>query len=71
MNRADLYDGVDVLDGPDYLALVIEWDEDEVTAIIAAPPEPPAVSTRAIAAVLGALAALAVASWGLHRLRAA
>jgi hypothetical protein len=70
MNRA-FPDGA-AIEGPDYLALVIEWDEDEVTAIVTAEPPPAAPSpARRIATVAGALAALALATWGLHRLRAA
>lgn len=59
------------IDGPDYLALVIEWDEDEVTAVINTMPSPIAASTRTLAAAVGALVAIAFATWGIHRLRAA
>ncbi len=58
------------LEGPDYVALVIEWgdDDDVVTVVSAAPPRAPGV-TRTLAAVVGALGAIALASWGLHHLR--
>jgi hypothetical protein len=59
------------IDGPDYLALVIEWDEDEVTAVIDTMPSPIAASARTLAAAVGALVAIAFATWGIHRLRAA
>jgi len=60
------------IDGPDYVALVIEWeDEDEVTAVINTTPSPIATSARTLATAVGALAALAFATWGIHRLRAA
>lgn len=57
--------------GPDYVALVIEWDdlpEEEVTARIARPVSP---TTRLLAAAgaIGAFAALLLARWGLRRLR--
>jgi hypothetical protein len=53
------------------LALVIEWDEDEVTAVIDTMPSPIAASARTLAAAVGALVAIAFATWGIHRLRAA
>ncbi len=67
------------LDGPDYVALVIEWsdpdDPDNVASLVSSERflEPPqaAIPGRAIAAALGALGALALAVWGIHRLRAA
>ena len=64
------------LDGPDYLALVIEWnDEDDVTTLVTREitPEPTSrISTiRTIAAVVGALGALLFAAWGIRRLRSA
>jgi hypothetical protein len=60
------------IDGPDYVALVIEWeDEDEVTAVINTAPSPIAASARTLTTAVGALVALAFAAWGIHRLRAA
>ncbi len=56
--------------GPDYVALVIEWDDadNDVTQVIerhpAASPELKKVMMGA-----GALAALLLARWGVHRLR--
>ena len=65
------------LDGPDYVALVIEWNDEEEDRVATptrreASPEPArrTSKTRTIAAVLGALSALVVAAWGLRRLRA-
>jgi hypothetical protein len=58
---------------PDYVALVIEWDEiadsieDEITDRTAVPVTP----RHRLAAVLGGIAAIAFAAWGIHRLRAA
>jgi len=64
------------LEGPDYVALVIEWNEDDDDAVTLVLPETEAEPTRTstvrtIAAVLGALGALALAAWGLRRLRTA
>jgi hypothetical protein len=65
------------LEGSEYLSLVIEWNEDNETLVtdeLVAELEPetaPVSSHRALAAVLGALAALGLAIWGVHRLRAA
>lgn len=65
------------LDGPDYVALVIEWDEleNEVTGVYQPIPEPPrrTRSPRAIRAlvVAGVLAAFGLVAWGFRRLRAA
>lgn len=64
------------LDGPDYVALVIEWDDqDDAETLVEAerPATPPrrTVTSRRIAAVMGALGALLLAAWGIRRLRAA
>lgn len=62
------------LDGPDYVALVIEWndEEDDSPALITGPgSEHPRGTIRTIAAVVGALGALILAAWGIRRLRAA
>jgi len=57
--------------GSDYSALVIEWEDDEaVTAVIHTAPRA-APATRTLATVVGALAALAFATWGIRRLHAA
>lgn len=64
------------IDGPDYVALVIEWDDiedledvedlgDTVTMV----REPVRSTGRPLAfAVLGALGVLVLATWGVHRL---
>lgn len=62
------------LEGPDYVALVIEWnDEGDDSAALVASPEPahPHGMIRTIAAVVGALGALILAAWGIRRLRSA
>ena len=67
----------DGLEGSEYLSLVIEWNDDDETLItdellaeLESDVEPPR-SHRTIATVLGALAALGLAVWGIRRLRAA
>ncbi len=73
------------LDGPDYVALVIEWDEiaddleDQVTQRIPTPGSflpagasamrTPVPSFAPIGKVLGALGVLVLARWGVRRLR--
>jgi hypothetical protein len=64
------------LEGPDYVALVIEWNDDvEAATLVDSDGGFEAtrhMSTgRMIAAVVGALGALVLAAWGLRRLRAA
>jgi hypothetical protein len=62
------------LEGPDYVALVIEWNDVEDDASVRVTHTEPASSRgtlRTIAAVLGALGALLFAAWGIRRLRAA
>jgi hypothetical protein len=67
------------LEGPDYVALVIEWDgiadelENEITGRNAAAiPQPQAArQVGPTALLLGALGVLALVGWGIHRLRAA
>ena len=57
--------------GPDYVALVIEWDDagDTVTtgSLVRPPADPSMFKTILIGA--GALGALLFARWGIHRLR--
>lgn len=73
MNSPDIHDEDPGLDGPDYVALVIEWDEDaeETTIVRDRSHMPASSSTRTIAGVVGALLALGLATWGLRRLRTA
>jgi hypothetical protein len=69
------------LEGPDYVALVIEWNDDDTVTNVSARPLGPstwrassdrsAMLARNIATVLGALGAIALTTWGLRRLRAA
>jgi hypothetical protein len=62
------------LEGPDYVTLVIEWDEDsEAVTLVSAQDAlgSAARSTgRKVATVVGALAAIALATWGIRHLRA-
>jgi len=70
MNSPDAREEDPGLDGPDYVALVIEWEDDADVATIVRHREPSrAPIGRKIAAVVGALAALGIATWGLRRLR--
>jgi hypothetical protein len=67
-------DDAPAIEGPDYLALVIEWnDEEDDRATLVTSPEPahPSGTIRTIAAVVGALGALIFAAWGIRRLRSA
>lgn len=62
------------LEGPDYVALVIEWndEEDDASALVThAEPVYRRGTIRTIAAVVGALGALIFAAWGIRRLRSA
>jgi hypothetical protein len=63
------------LEGPDYVTLVIEWDEGSDVATLVSAQDALGSSTtrwkaRTIATVVGALAALVFATWGIRRLRA-
>jgi hypothetical protein len=59
------------LDGPDYVTLVIEWNDNTDVTTFAGAEEPDRApsSGRTIAKVLGALAAIAFAMWGIRHLR--
>jgi hypothetical protein len=58
------------LEGPDYVTLVIEWEEVSDAAILESAEEPgPPSKGRMIATVVGALAAIAFATWGIRHLR--
>lgn len=59
--------------GPDYVALVIEWDdigdaENEITEVLERPRVDPSL-VKKLAIGAGALGALLFARWGIHRLR--
>jgi hypothetical protein len=67
------------LDGPDYVALVIEWDQladslDEELALEELEKTLPVKHGRrwgrSLGLAAGAIGMLALAGWGLHRLRA-
>jgi hypothetical protein len=59
------------LDGPDYVALVIEWDdtENQVTQVADHKLKMPKALLQVAGSVLGAVGALALTAWGIHRLR--
>jgi hypothetical protein len=65
------------LDGPDYVALVIDWDElaetieDEDAEVTNVEQQPRFHRLRLVAATLGALGVLGLAAWGVHRIRTA
>ena len=58
--------------GPDYVALVIEWDDEAPTQLIerSSVGVPHALIQVASVALAG-LGAIAFAAWGIHRLRSA
>ena len=71
LNDSEMTPGID---GPDYLALIIEWDDDTADTLVRDDAQPPTRRTstsRTIAAVMGALGAVLLAVWGIRRLRAA
>jgi hypothetical protein len=76
MDKHEFFDEEPGLDGPDYVALVIEWDElaDKIEDEIAAEPtkkiERPLRLGRLAAAGAGVLGVIGLAAWGIHRLRA-
>ena len=75
MNSPYAHEDAPGLDGPDYVTLVIEWDEDPdgATLMSAGEPAGPSVAHatgRKVATVVGALAAIVFATWGIRRLRA-
>ena len=68
MSPSHLPEQASRLEGPDYVALVIEWDEedDQVTRVFT--PNPIPLIRRKIATVVGALSAIVLTTWGLRRL---
>ena len=72
MNSPSMHEDDPGLEGPDYVTLVIEWDEGADTATFASAEEPDRAPSggRTLATVLGALAAIAFAMWGIRHLRA-
>ncbi len=56
--------------GPDYLALVIEWDDEAPTMIRETAHRTPRALIQVASAALAGLGAIALAAWGIHRLRA-
>jgi hypothetical protein len=74
MNRSQATEGVVALEAPDYVALVIEWnddnawDDDQTTLV--SESNRTRGTDHTIATLVGALGAFAFATWGLYRLRA-
>jgi hypothetical protein len=77
MQSSNLTEVAPGLEGPDYLALIIEWDDDDedidaaIRRELAQEPTRRTSTIRTIAAVVGALGAVFLAAWGIRRLRAA
>ena len=71
MNSSYAREDAPGLEGSDYMTLVIEWNEDSDagTLVNATEPSRPSSMTRTIATVVGALAAIAFATWGIRHLR--
>lgn len=69
--RSNLFDENPSLDGPDYVALVIEWDEmaddleRQVSGEEVVEPKQPARWPRALGIATGAVGAAALA-WGIY-----
>ena len=57
------------IDGPDYVSLVIEWDDDVPTLVRAAAPDSAPARHHSILPVLSALAAIGLATWGIRHFR--
>lgn len=72
MNSPTVHEYDPSLEGPDYVTLVIEWNDGAGAATFARAEEPVRSSSKArtLATVLGALAAIAFATWGIRHLRA-
>jgi len=81
---SELFDEDPGIDGPDYVALVIEWPEDAAAAVSEVTDEvtrpTPMTRVRSLArtlaahktaAVIGTTIAVALVAWGVHRHRAA
>ena len=71
MNSPTMHEDDPGLEGPDYVTLVIEWNDTPDVATLASAEEPDRAPSngRTIATVLGALAAIAFAAWGIRHLR--
>ena len=70
----DMFDEDPGLEGPDYVALVIDWDmtadnlEDELADTQPIRKQEPWRTAAAVAAAAGALGVLVLAGWGVKRL---
>jgi hypothetical protein len=71
MNSPYMHEEAPGLEGPDYVTLVIEWDQgsDAPTLVSTMEPSRPSSVGRTIATLVGALAAIAFATWGMRHLR--
>jgi hypothetical protein len=76
-SSTEIFDESPALEGPDYVALVIEWDQlaDRIEGELEAEPTERIVKPFPLGAIAAAAASLlgvfALARWGIHRLRAA
>lgn len=71
LDNAHPHEEVQQLEGPDYVAVVVEWsdaDDDAVTTVNARPFQAVPSPLSTLVTVLGALGAIALTSWGLRRL---
>jgi len=59
------------LEGPDYVALVIEWDEEVPTVVRATKLTQAPTPRHQLITVLSAVAALVLTTWGIRRFRLA
>lgn len=58
--------------GPDYVALIIEWDDsEEPTLVVERKSGVPHALIQVASVALAGLGAIAFAAWGIHRLHAA
>lgn len=60
------------LEGPDYVALVIEWEspDDEITQVMTKPGwKLPTALLQVAGTVVGAVGAIALTAWGIHKMR--
>jgi hypothetical protein len=78
MSPSHLPEQASRLEGPDYVALVIEWNEeneedeeyeegDDAVTLVSSPSPIPLIR-RKLATVVGALSAIVLTTWGLRRL---
>jgi hypothetical protein len=73
MDKQVFFEETTALEGPDYVALVIEWDDiaDTIENEITEKTTQVVPQRHRLASVLAGLGVIALAAWGVHRLRAA